>query len=319
MNVEDALTAYRGELVAAARRWQVSRDRRRRRLLFTASAVALAAVIVGTAVAATGWLVGSPAPPSVKSDFGSYATQLGFNPEPGKAVLAASDGSYKLYVTPNEQGGYCTLVSDPWNHPGPHGEGGDCNSRKPLSVAFWAGIGGEASLHNGGTRLVMIGRTRQPDAARVRFNYPVGKAGTATVGRGGFFIVPVTIEHPIFIGLRPGSICRWSSTFVVLDANGKPLARKKLTFGPRVCFHPPKPVVTTEAGAKTFTLGLGADGYLAQSHPGDKVACRGFGHLVTMTIPRAAVHRHVRLKIKPFPLQVNVEHTRTGRIWVMCQ
>ena len=92
MNIEDALTAYRGDLVAAAHRWRVRRERRRRRFVLTSGVVALGAVIVGTAIAATGWLVGSPAPPSVKSDFGSYAPQLGFNPQPGKAVLVASSG-----------------------------------------------------------------------------------------------------------------------------------------------------------------------------------------------------------------------------------
>jgi len=319
VNIDDALIGYRGDLITAAHRWQIRRDRRRRRFLLGTGALAVAAVIVGTAVAATGWLVGSPAPPSVKSDFGSYAPQLGFNPEPGKAVLVASDGAYKLYATPDKQGGFCTLLSTPWYHPGPHGSGGDCVARKEASVSFWAGPYGAGHAVHGGTRLVVAGRTRNRAAARVRFSYPDGKTADASIGRSGFFIAPITIDHPIFTGLLPGGICRWSSTFVVLDPNGQVVARKTLTFGPPVCFHSPNPVVTAKAGTKTFVLNRGADGYLAQAHPGDNVVCRGSGHLVTMTIPRAPVHGHVRRDIKPFPLQVNIDHTRSGRIWVMCQ
>jgi hypothetical protein len=316
MNIDDALTAYRGELIAAAIRWQAVRNRRRRNLVLATSALALAGVIVGAAVAATGWLVGAPAPRNVKSDFGSYAPQLGFNPEPGKAILVASDGDYKLYATPDKQGGYCTLVSDPWYHPGPHGEGGDCNSRKALSVPFWAGMGAFKGLHDGGSRLVVIGRTRHPGAAHVRFNYPVKKAVVTRIGRSGFFIVPITITRPIFTGLLPGSICRWSSTFVVLNAKGQEIAQKTETFGPRVCMRPPKPVVKIEGGTKTFILQRGMDGYLTEARPGDTVVCRGAGHVLTITIPQAAQRRYRRSHDRR--LQLDVEHTRNGRISVMC-
>ncbi len=139
VNIDDALTTYRGELIAAARRWQKARARRRHRIALVTSALAVAGIIVGTAIAATGWLVGSPAPKNVKSDFGSYAPQLGFNPEPGKAVLVAHDGPYKMYVTPDKQGGYCTLVATPQYHPGPHGSGGDCGTRRQAAVSFLAG------------------------------------------------------------------------------------------------------------------------------------------------------------------------------------
>lgn len=45
MNMDDALTAYRTDLVAAAHHWQVARERRRRRFLLATSALALAAAI----------------------------------------------------------------------------------------------------------------------------------------------------------------------------------------------------------------------------------------------------------------------------------
>lgn len=320
MNIDDTLTAYRRELVTAAQRWQKSRARRRRRLVFLTSALATAGIIVGSAIAATGWLVGSPAPRNVKSDFGSYAPQLGFNPQPGKAVLVASQGPYKLYATPNKQGGYCVLVSAPWKRPGPHGEGGDCISREQASLPFSIGMGGAAGAANGGTRLILVGRTRARDSAHVRFTAPEGKTVMASVGRSGFFIVGFTVHRPaqstVISGFLPG-ICRWSSAFVALDATGRAVAQRTLTFGPRICMRPPKPVVTTQAGTKTFTLGQGQIGYLAQARPGDIVACRGAGHLLTITIPLAAQGRYRRSHDRQ--IQLNVRHTRNGRIWVMCQ
>src|SRR5581483_1960503 len=80
-----------------------------------ALALALGLLVIGTAVAATtGWLTGTPAPTSVVSDFGSYAPQLGFNPEPGRAVQVARDGDTVLYATANKQGSYCLVASAAW-------------------------------------------------------------------------------------------------------------------------------------------------------------------------------------------------------------
>lgn len=319
MNIDDALTAYRGDLINAAQRWHETRARRRHRIALVTSALALAGIIVGTALAATGWLVGSPAPKSVKSDFGSYAPQLGFNPEPGKAVLVATDSPYKLYVTTNKQGGYCTLTSAPWKRPRPHGEGGDCISRKQASVPFSVGMGGAADAPNGGTRFVLIGRTRARDATQVRFTAPEGKTITATVGRSGFFIIGFIVPRPanskVISGFLPG-ICRWTPTFNVLDAKAREIAQKTLTFGPRICLRPPKPIVKTGNGTKTFILAQGMLGYLAKAAPGDHVACRGSGHALTLTVPEAAVGTHRRTGDRR--LHLNIRHTRNGRIWVMC-
>jgi hypothetical protein len=318
VNIDDALTTYRGDLVTAAHRWQVSRDRRRRRFVLASSVLALGAVIVGTAIAATGWLVGSPAPPSVKSDFGSYAPQLGFNPEPGKAVLVAHDGPYKMYVTPDKQGGYCTLVATPHYHPGPHGSGGDCGTRQQAAVPFLAGpYGSGVPMRNGGVRLVVAGRTRNKAAARVRFTTPDGKAATASIGTSGFFITDITSKKQLFTGLVPNSVCHWTSTFVLLDGKGRQLVQKTLTFGPRICLRRPKAIVKIQAGVRTFILGQGMIGYLAKAKAGDNVVCRGAGHALTLTVPEAAVGTHRPLGDRR--LQLNVRHTRNGRIWVMCQ
>jgi hypothetical protein len=75
-----------------------------------ALAVFVALVAIGTAAAATTtWLGGSPAPPAVVDDFGSYTPQLGFHPDPGRAVLVAEDGDVALYATTNAEGTYCML------------------------------------------------------------------------------------------------------------------------------------------------------------------------------------------------------------------
>lgn len=317
MNIDDALTVYRGELINAAQRWQKARARRRHRIALVTSALAVAGIIVGTAIAATGWLVGSPAPKSVKSDFGSYAPQLGFNPEPGKAVLVAHDGPYKMYVTPDKQGGYCTLVATPQYHPGPHGSGGDCGTRRQAAVSFLAGpVGPGVPRRNGGVRLVVAGRTRNKAVAHIRFTTPDGKTATAPIGTSGFFITDITSKKQLFTGLLPNSVCHWTSTFVLLDGSGRQLTQKTLTFGPRICLRRPKPIVKTENGTKTFILQQGMDGYLVKARPGDNVVCRGAAQTLTITVPEAAVGRYRRSPDRLHHL--NVRQTRSGRVWALC-
>jgi hypothetical protein len=323
VNIDDALTAYRGDLITAAHRWQKTRARRRHRIALVTSVLAVAAIIVGTAIAATGWLVGSPAPKNIKSDFGSYAPQLGFNPEPGKAVLVASDGPYKMYVTPDKQGGYCTLIATPHYHPGPNGSGGDCGTRQQAAVPFLAGpYGPGVPMRNGSVRVVVAGRTRNKAAARVRFTTPDGKTATAPIGTSGFFITDITSKRRLFTGLQPpGSrfpkaLCHWTTTFVLLDGSGRQLTSKILTFGPRICLRPAKPIVTTSGGATTFILAQGMLGYLAKARPGDRVLCRGGGHTLTLNVPQAAVGGHRQSPDRM--LNLNVRHSHNGRIWAMC-
>jgi hypothetical protein len=316
MNIEDAVTAYRGELVSAAYRWNVSRDRRRRRVLFATSAVALAAVIVGTAIAATGWLVGSPAPPRVKADFGSYAPQLGFNPQPGKAILVASNGAYQLFATTNKQGGYCILVSAPWKRPGPHGEGGDCSSRQQASVAFWAGFGGVAPAPGKGMRLVIDGRTREARAATLRLATPGKQIVTVPVGSSGFFIVGVTTH------MSWCQIAQWNPKVAILDSTGHQLTTATARIGRSlVCLSRPRPTVTTQDGHKVFTIRttdhVRPNGYLAGARLGDQITCRWSGHSVTLRVPVHGAHT-ARTQSKGLSPSLQVQRSRHGRVWVMC-
>lgn len=318
MNIEDALIAYRGELIVAAERWRARRERRRRRLILVTSMLALAGVIVGTAVAATGWLVGAPAPRNVKEDFGSYAPQLGFNPEPGKAVLVARDGADKIYATPDKQGGLCLLLVTPSYHPGPQGSGGDCYPRQFAAKQFWGGPwGAPTPLRGGGVRVVVAGRTRNRAATAVRFTTPDGKTVTAPVASSGFFITSMTSSRPLFItiGVRNG-LCRWTSTFTVLDKSRHQLLRKTLTFGPHLCLAPPKPVVTTRNGVRTITIQRGADGYLTHARPGDDVVCRSV-HGLLITIPQGTPGRFRRSSDRKSSF--NLKPTKDGRVWVLCE
>jgi hypothetical protein len=199
-------------------RWQV-------RFALVAVVLGLSAVVAGLAIAGTGWLIGSPAPANVKSDFGTYSTQLGFNPQPGKALLVAGNGDYQLYATRNKQGGLCTLVGTPWYTPGSSGEGGDCSANPPDASAFWAGIGGMANAPNA-TTLVLDGHTTDAGAASVQFDGPNGEPVTAPVAAGGFFIVGTTVS---------GSICDWAAwtpRFTVLDGNGHQLSATSVTILP---------------------------------------------------------------------------------------
>ena len=101
MTTADPIAAFRSELRAAANRQRRSSQRR----LVAAAVVALVAIIAltGVATGGVGWLTGTPAPHSVIADFGTYTPQLGFHPDPGSAVLVASDGDSHLYATTNAE------------------------------------------------------------------------------------------------------------------------------------------------------------------------------------------------------------------------
>jgi hypothetical protein len=199
------------------RRWH-------RRFVLVAVALGLTGVIATVAVAGTGWLVGSPAPASVQSDFDSYATQLGVKPVPGRAVLVASSGDFQLYATLNSQGGVCTLVSTPWNRPGSY-EGGNCSSNTPDATPFWAGIGG-MDLANNGSTVVVDGHTTAAGAASVQFESPNGETITAPINASGFFIAGMSV---------PGSMCDWGAwtpSFTVLDSSGQQLSAASVSILP---------------------------------------------------------------------------------------
>lgn len=317
MNIDDALTAYRGDLIAAAGRWQESRAQRRRRLVLLTSALTAAGIIVGTAIAATGWLVGSPAPPNVKSDFGSYGPQLGFNPRPGRAVLVARDGAYKLYATTNKQGGFCTLLVTPGYKPGPHGEGGDCAG--PDRHSF------EATAVPAGTSgtLVVFGRTTVRAAANVRFTTPNGGTGTAKVGSRGFFIAHTDIPDSIICKAAIQPAVWWKPTFTLLDRSGWQLGKTTETYKGG-CAPRPIPVhaMAVHHGQKEFRLQVGETGILVGARARDRVFCHDGGHVIHLMVPttaRSGVHRQHQFAPpgKP-PLKLNVSSARSGRVWAEC-
>jgi hypothetical protein len=215
VNFDDALTAYRSDLVAAAYRWHAVTDRRRRRLLFATSAFALAAVIVGTAVAATGWLVGSPAPPSVKTDFGTYTPQLGFHPQPGNAVLVAKEGGDRLYATTNEEGSYCVILSTPLVRPPESMGGGTCISKATADQPIVAGL-----FPANRDRLLLAGRISVTGARSVEVQLPSGATQAAPLQSSGFFLLPITA--------KPCGAGTWSAQLQALTGDGKVVAAKTM-------------------------------------------------------------------------------------------
>ena len=313
MNLDDALATYRGELVAAAQRWQTGRARRRRRLVLLTSALATAGVIVGAAIAASGWLVGSPAPPDVKADFGSYAPQLGFNPRPGRAVLVARDGAYKLYATTNKQGGYCILIVTPGYHPGPHGEGGDCAG--PDHRFLWANAlpAGPVSV----AKLILLGHTTAHGAARVRFMTPTGSVGSASVGSRGFFIAHTDIPNSIICRAAIQPAVWWKPKLTVLDRNGRRLGQRTETFEGG-CTPRPIPVhaFAVHHGQKQFRVRDGEFGILVGARARDRVFCHDGGDVIHLMVPptaRSGYHRQRQFAPGKPPLQLNVNSARGGR------
>lgn len=190
----------------------------------------MALLVIGTAVAETttwlrtGWLTGSSAPESVVDDFGTYAPQLGFDPEPGRAVLVAEDGEFSLYATTNKQGSYCLVASAPWKRPDTNPDGGTCIPPAIAAAPLIAGLVGAASDRSTNEQTYLIaGRTHDAAAREIRFTDPNGEAITRTIGSSGFFIAAI---H------TPGLACSdgdWISTFDTLGTEGEQRGRSTIT------------------------------------------------------------------------------------------
>lgn len=193
-----------------ARRWQA-------RIALAVVALAFSGAIAALALAGTGWLTGEPAPPAVVTDFRAYTPQLGFHPDPGKAVLVAHDGDVDLYATPDREGTYCLDLVAPWK-PATMLDGGTCLPRWIASGRFVAGNLGIGPETKQGTTLVVAGRVADPRASSVEFAGPDGKTVTTPVGSSGFFVATLRASGPCANG-------DWSSTFSAFAADGRVLAR----------------------------------------------------------------------------------------------
>jgi len=185
----------------------------RRRKVVVAVVIGLA--VIGTAAATTTtWLRGSPAPPAVVSDFGSYTPQLGFHPDPGRAVLVADDGDVSLYATTNAEGSYCLVTSAPWKRPDKLPDGGTCIPPAQAAAPFVAGLVGASP-----DSLVIAGRTTSRGARTIRFTDAGGHPIARRIGSSGFFVAELRFS---------GSPCAnggWRPTFVVLGSDGRELRR----------------------------------------------------------------------------------------------
>lgn len=211
MNLDYALAVYRGDLVSAASRWHIARRRRRRRLVLLTGAIAASVVVVGVAAAASGWLTGTPAPESVKSDFGSYTPQLGFHPQPGSAVLVASDGDSRLYATTDAEGSYCIAVSTPWRDLAEEPDGGTCISKATSEQPIVAGLPAATA-----DEVVLAGRVSVAGAVSVALTLPDRTSRTVPLGSSGFFITNIQ-----------GTDCEygsWTPRLIALDSSGTPVA-----------------------------------------------------------------------------------------------
>lgn len=192
------------------------RLRRSAKFTLVAAVFGVGAAIASLAIAGTGWLTGEPAPPPVVTNFQSYTPQLGFHPDPGSAVLVASDGQVKLYATTDREGTYCLDVTSPWK-PATTLDGGSCVPQATAAAQFIAGIASGGPRSDQGLPLVVAGRVVDPEARSVQFTLPDGNSVTQPLGSSGFFVASVTVP----------ALCAnggWSSKFTALDADGNAVA-----------------------------------------------------------------------------------------------
>ncbi len=193
--------------------------RQHKRLVFVLAALAGGAVLASLAVAANGWLSGSPAPPAVVTNFQHYTPQLGFHPNASDAVLVGQDNDISLYATTNSEGTYCLTVAAPWKSPTTN-DGGVCVPTPIASRHLVAGIvGGSPNRTGGDVTLVVAGRTDDSVADTVRFEGPKGQVISRPVGPSGFFVAGVDAD------LDPCPIDGWTSAFTVVDVAGNTIDR----------------------------------------------------------------------------------------------
>lgn len=214
----------------------------RRRVAVLALVLGLLAIGAAVAATTTGWLTGSPAPKSVVSDFGSYAPELGFDPEPGRAVEVAVDGDSILYATTNKQGSYCLVASAAWKRPDALPDGGTCIPAAQAKAPLIAGLVGARSSPDGEQTYLIAGRTRDAGAREIRFSDPGGTPITRPVGSSGFFLAAIRTTTP---ACANGD---WKPRFTVIGVDGKERTSGTITLGggssgsPGVCtFGAPHP------------------------------------------------------------------------------
>jgi hypothetical protein len=202
---------------------------RRKRVVVVAvlalAVLALPTYAVGRAV--KGWLDGDPAPPSVVRNFGSYTPQLGFRPEPGKAVRVAADGGSVLYATPNDRGSYCVATSTP--------DGGICIQPKIAALPLIAGIMPARTL-------LVAGRVDDSRAVKVTFTDPDGATVVRPLEAGGFFIAALPDSLVSSPKSRQANPCRngdWQPVFRALGQNGDELFAAQITLASRPFGAPP--------------------------------------------------------------------------------
>lgn len=205
------------EITRGRHAWHTRRPLRMRLAQRVALATVAAGVIgVGAAIASADWLTGSPAPPSVTNDFGTYSPQLGFHPDPGRSVLVAEDGDSQLYATTNSEGSYCVIVSAPWKRPDQTQDGGTCISKETADQAIVAGIPAGAA-----DTVLLAGRVAVDGASSVRLRLPDGTARTIALGTSGFFLLS--------IDGKPCHSGEWSPQLVALAKDGTAVAASTIT------------------------------------------------------------------------------------------
>jgi hypothetical protein len=194
-------------------------------IVLVLAVLALPTYAIGRAV--NGWLSGEPAPQSIVDNFGSYTPQLGFRPEPGKAVRVAADGAFILYATANDRGSYCVATSTP--------DGSICIQPSIAAAPLIAGImPGDPGRADARHTILVAGRVNDPDAVAIAFTDPAGAAVMRQIGLGGFYLAALATDNSTSDGLPyPCKNGEWTPTFRALGSAGEKLLTARITLASR--------------------------------------------------------------------------------------
>lgn len=134
----------------------------------------------------------------------------------------------------NDRGTYCLATATP--------DGGVCvkpaHAAAPLIAGIMANDPGRGGQEQ---RLLVAGRTDNPEARTIRFTDPDGNVVARPIGSSGFFVAVVPVQR------SPCANGDWRTTFTALGGNGAHLLSATITVAyasphaPGVCSWPVGP------------------------------------------------------------------------------
>jgi hypothetical protein len=288
---EQTYDELRTTLRAGVARLIAERDRRRRKLRLLGLVCAGFLALSGLALAATAF-VGSPAPPSVRSDLAAVDTgmppALRMNPDVRNARSVATTGASTLWLADLAGGGRCLELTTTYF---PDVRAPGCATGAELD-----GTPIGMTLPNDGAAgpdapVVIAGHVGPADAASLSLRLSDGRSVPIPFGGLRFYVVDLT-------GPDAADVRAHGVTLVAEDAAGREVARGTAPpdwdAGAAEVERRTTVDVTTRSDDRDFTQVLGIDGVVRDPMPASLALVYASGHEVDIALaPDGSFHYDV--------------------------